>query len=1689
MKKKSSLPCSVRFAGAFFVFLALSLPLSGLEIGTKEFSADVSEKGGALKALTLKGKMLVTPGQLSVTDYPHSGQGNVVTMEDFGKNVFTLTRENQNAVTAKARGQRAFPELEMEKRYVIDPERKTLTVTWTLRNASAEVLKIAHWTKTFCRRDDALGTPVNEVLFPAAKGTERHQHRLGSKWMFSPAQCWMAVYGMADKTGLIMETPRDCTSAAFVWFSGSGRPLSTMEFFTNEFVLPPGGERQFSMVLHVSEDVPGLARNFEAPAVPNELPGSRLALKVAKKDNSIKVATPKYAKLTRPGSFSFTIPEQQLPSLRAVAVEEGYDLKKLRLTPALPFRVEGRRVLIAVPGLPGGNFGALVFRNGHIFPRYAKEPKDLGPDSVTVTFSFDGTGAPSSAAPGDADVAPNGSFETHLANKNWPAGYPFSELSLKRGQDIRYVAKDAPHGKHYLRAHFIKSKWGRPELRSEFRAEPGMEYTLSALVRFELPVKAWGSVQIRFYDAGWKPLSSAQNMIFGTKDSTPWREVRGKVIAPEGAFFGRMTFNIHRVGETVSVDKISIVPADYKTKVPDALQIYRKRLKEGWIPSLDTAEQLDPTVYTPHVKWFADPAKPMPEILFCCHAVRTDYYSFWGTAKRQIVEFANRYPLKYRFLPLFTRLIDGSHGYFGVNARTYAPELDDYSMELMRRAAPAKAILVSAVNFKTVQEEFVELLAKQQRQGAGILFLNCKAVPEKLLGKKLPFPPGLLAVPRMRQIPDAKVERHFRFYDNRTAIADFNDADLMDRFQFPGTPESARNHFLYNMWSFDFPDWEYITLAQLKALRYVAGVVPDVTVGKVAGTRITFDAAAPFAGTLKTVWKDLHDRVEGESVQPLSFRKGANAVNLQMPQLPGGEHIAEYRVLNAKKQTVEAGALLCRTKEEFKLKIAWAAPDRCFAEDKPVEFTVSADPVPAKGEFECLIYDSRMRLVSSQRVKASAKHTFRFTPVFPLTTIYTCFITLKEGGKRLARRHGEFSLPFRKLDLKEMHSQVSCFFRSMFQLPELGFDMVMTNFRNGGERNVLRTVRLFDMMPHTRGSGFCVPGSYQRDRIYRDDKPSDPVRDPCFTSERYQKLQHDGLVSRAKKDAYRYYNVTHHTLGDESFLGSTVCYSPTCLRDFRLFLKGRYRDLAELNKRWGTSFDSWEKVMPCQLNEIKDQSRLARWLEHKLFMSGVHARHWLGDTAKFLREVIPGTAVGLSGTQQPGYGYDWDIMMKHADFICYYSGAQGKMVQDFGSSRRLVGPCQPNCEAHEHDQGNLSNAAWGALFNGSNLSWLYLGNKMNGDLTPTVSLVDYGKIIRMVKAGPAKLILSAAPAFRETAVLYSQPSLFAAIATGRNSEWQNSYNGWEALLNDLGIDFRFLRSEELPRLDPRTTKALILPMTLCLSSAERKAISAYLRKGGKVIADTEPGVRDGHGDQTRDRIPGITLLDENLASYQSVKLGGDGGEIATVTTGAAAVVDRLRKRVRAELARAKVIRPAVILDKNNREFPCRVTLRKDKTNFVLGIYIPATKKVLDAKELIPLHVKLPVSGYVYDIRSGRELGKAGEFTTAVPPGLPALFTIQQVPCGGFVCKVPEKVARGEAFTAEFACGTGPQVFHARLIRPDGKAPMFFRQNCRAPEGKGRFTFQIAFDEPAGRWILELRHVSTGRVVKKPLAVR
>ena len=107
------------------------------------------------------------------------------------------------------------------------------------------------------------------------------------------------------------------------------------------------------------------------------------------------------------------------------------------------------------------------------------------------------------------------------------------------------------------------------------------------------------------------------------------------------------------------------------------------------------------------------------------------------------------------------------------------------------------------------------------------------------------------------------------------------------------------------------------------------------------------------------------------------------------------------------------------------------------------------------------------------------------------------------------------------------------------------------------------------------------------------------------------------------------------------YLGSTVCYSPDCLKGFRESLKKQYENLGALNKEWNTAFKNWDEVVPCQLNELKDKNNLSRWLDHKMFMAGVFAHQYAGKTREYLNEAVPGTRFGLSGKELPGYIYVW----------------------------------------------------------------------------------------------------------------------------------------------------------------------------------------------------------------------------------------------------------------------------------------------------------------------------------------------------------------------------------------------------------------------------------------------------------------
>jgi hypothetical protein len=826
-------------------------------------------------------------------------------------------------------------------------------------------------------------------------------------------------------------------------------------------------------------------------------------------------------------------------------------------------------------------------------------------------------------------------------------------------------------------------------------------------------------------------------------------------------------------------------------------------------------------------------------------------------------------------------------------------------------------------------------------------------------------------------------------------------------------------------------------------------------------------------------------------------------------------HILEMQLLQSDGRVVDAAAVRVDTPEVCPIPpLTLPVADRCFPPGGPLEFSLE---IPVSEERNttvlCWVEDSDGRIVFQQeRPAAPPRHAYTVPLQAPYTTLYRIFIQIRRNGQVLAERMEEVSCPEPQLDTTEVYGHFWGGNRETGKLlRDLGFDFLSIdwNLDNHGT-GYIRNITNLNLYPSSISSGHTL---YKTSRTYRADAATDPVRDPCFSDQERQERVRVFILDRVAQQQFKYYNCTHHYVGDEQFLGSTVCYSQHCLRDFRLALQQQYADLNSLNREWKREFKTWDEVTPVQLSEITDKTALGPWLDHKMFMAGVFAHQWLGKIRGYLREAIPGSTAGICGTQIPGYGYDWAQLMQHADFLAYYSGVQGKLVHDFAAPGCFSGqfgggystvhiPCEPYQKANQ----------WNNLFLGANLVPHWHGSALNGDLTPTANLKFYSDNLLELKSGIGKLILSAPLVAPQVVVLYSQPSLFAAMGTFGSNEWQSSQNSWNALLKDLKIDFKFIPYQELARAIPKA-KVVILPAAIALSAQQRQNLEAFMQAGGTVIADFAPGHYNEHGTlqavppaEIRPRatdlelaanpqigIPALTgrfqvaLPDEAVMQvktvgkgrmitfnflvgfYQSVSLGGVGGEVSIVKTGAEQLCQNLRALVGGILNNSAVTPNCKIVDEQGKSFPCTTMLRSSGKNQVFGIlqFDGSEKENYIGKpetgQLVT--VTLPVSGHIYDARNGKYIGQGNQFSTRVVTDLAQVFTILQDQAEVMEMDLQPVVSPGGTQHVRLRSGSGQQVFRLEVVHPDGSVLPWYSRNLLAPDGQAEWSFQLAFNDP------------------------
>ena len=416
---------------------------------------------------------------------------------------------------------------------------------------------------------------------------------------------------------------------------------------------------------------------------------------------------------------------------------------------------------------------------------------------------------------------------------------------------------------------------------------------------------------------------------------------------------------------------------------------------------------------------------------------------------------------------------------------------------------------------------------------------------------------------------------------------------------------------------------------------------------------------------------------------------------------------------------------------------------------------------------------------------------------------------------------------------------------------------------------------------HRYTPGKSVTWLFEAARARRRADPADAsvfVREPSLSDPAWLARVADRLQTLARAQAGHpplFYN-----LADEAGIADLAAAwdfdtGPASLAAMREWLRGQYASLDALNAEWGTGFARWDDVVP-ELTDAalrRADGNYAAWGDFKAWMDVAFARAVRAGTDA-LHAADPRALAALEGGQIPGWGgYDYGLLARAVDVMEVY---------DVGDSVALAHAANPGLILLRTSFGAGDAAeAWRNLLQGGRGTVVW--DEDNGVVAADGSPKPRGRELAALAASIralAPVLIASRPAEDKVAVLVSQASFRVQWLLDRKpggARWSDrgagreyEDNAWRAARREtlqrllgLGIQPRLLTS--LASLNQDGTSVLILPHAIALSDDEVAAIRRFAASGGRVFADSEPGLFDGHGRlRERPALAGVAELSEAM---------------------------------------------------------------------------------------------------------------------------------------------------------------------------------------------------------------------------------
>jgi hypothetical protein len=620
------------------------------------------------------------------------------------------------------------------------------------------------------------------------------------------------------------------------------------------------------------------------------------------------------------------------------------------------------------------------------------------------------------------------------------------------------------------------------------------------------------------------------------------------------------------------------------------------------------------------------------------------------------------------------------------------------------------------------------------------------------------------------------------------------------------------------------------------------------------------------------------------------------------------------------------------------------------------------------------------------------------------------------------------------------------------------------------------------------------------------------IREPSLSDPAWLDKIRDRLIGNVS--ALKRYRPLYYNLADEPGVADLSAFwdfdlSATSLAAMRKWLKEQYGDLARLNLEWGSTFPSWDAVVPMLTRDAiqrRDQN-FAAWGDFKEWMDVAFARA-LKSGRDAVHAADPQALAAIEGAQIPGWGgYDYARLANGLDLIELY-GDNVEMTRSFNPSAVMLTTSFRSGPTEIH-------RLWRELLRGTR--GVILWDSRNEFVGKDGSVGDRGReaapFFREIRDGVGAMLINSRRRTNPIGILDSPASLRVEWLLDRKGEgaaWSRrnasseeednpirvSVRNFAGAIEHLGLQHSFVSNDQVERgeLVRAGYRVLILPQTIALSAGVAEAILDFVRQGGTVIADGEPGIFDEHG--RRLTKPALAQIFAQPASHAAMR--PELGKGQAIYFAAPRPGDRDGGKGLSNIFAAVGIEPLVSIMRSDGQ------PTDDVETYVFengGITIVALLRDFDPASATPenspagqeaIDLKLLRPYEVRDVRSLQALGLTQRLKVELGRVAPVVLALSERPLPGMSISGPDNAHAGQ--TADFSISSNGNstaaldIIHVEIADPDDVLVPYYSVNLLVPPGAISYSLPLAVSDKAGTWTIRARNLLTGGMAVAHLEV-